>query len=93
MIHMTEYIKSVKSYSSTEYEMFVYERDRAFRSLNYDRIKYVYDKYRIPCPEDTPENWIKIALSVLDMEDASSRQKKNARIVLDELNVNAKKGL
>lgn len=85
-------IKGVKSYSETEYQEYIYNRNIAFCSFDKQKIKKFAKKYNCKLPNDISEFWISIAETVLRLSQEENNEippkaVKTANIILDEFNI------
>lgn len=79
-------IKGVQTDSRTRFDEYIYHRNKAFLTFDFDKISKCMVKYGNQPPVDDAEFWGYVARTVLEMTDAPARAVKEAKRVLDELN-------
>lgn len=69
-------IRSTPSKSKAEFDEYVYHRNKAFQTFDYEKITKVMERYGVPAPNDDCDFWLYVAQTVLDMPAASANAKK-----------------
>lgn len=85
MITMT--IKGTPSYSANEFREYLYHRNKAFQTFDYQKIREVQMRYGIETQAESKEFWEYVARSVLEMPDATDSARTEALVTLDELGI------
>lgn len=81
-------IRSVPTDSKVKFDEYIYHRNKAFLTFDFNKISKCMVKYGNQPPVDNAEFWGYVARTVLEMTDASERAIREAKRILDELNMN-----